>query len=135
MREPASKSQATALTASQFRDALAAFERLDGYFKAKGNRVSLDPAVGDYLDTVGRLNVPLSVAVTGYLSTKATVKRVNLAAAVKAFVGEREAEMKLVNGKRPELSKNYFLNTKLWLGHVFYLLLSRPAINEAFQRM
>ena len=109
-------SAAASLTPSQSRDALAAFERLDGYFKAKGKRVSLNAAVADYLDAVGRLNVPLPAAVMGYLNTVATVKRVALAAAVKEFVDGREAETKSVNGKRPELSKSYFLNTKLWLG-------------------
>ena len=116
VRELANGSQAAALNASQSRDALAAFERLEGYFKSKGKRVSLNTAVADYLDAVGRLNVPLSAAVTGYLNTVATVKRVDLAAAVKEFVDGREAETKSVNGKRPELSKSYFLNTKLWLG-------------------
>ena len=116
VRELANGSQAAALNASQSRDALTAFERLDGYFKSKGKRVSLNTAVADYLDAVGRLNVPLSAAVTGYLNTVATVKRVDLAAAVKEFVDGREAETKSVNGKRPELSKNYFQITKLWLG-------------------
>jgi integrase len=116
VRELANGSQAAALSASQSRDALAAFERLDGYFKSKGKRVSLNTAVADYLDAVGRLNVPLSAAVTGYLNTVATVKRVDLAAAVKEFVDGRETETKSVNGKRPEMSKSYFLNTKLWLG-------------------
>ena len=116
VRELANGSQAAALSASQSRDALAAFERLDGYFKSKGKRVSLNSAVADYLDAVGRLNVPLSAAVTGYLNTVATVKRVDLAAAVKEFVDGRETETKSVNGKRPEMSKSYFLNTKLWLG-------------------
>jgi len=116
VRELAKGSQAAALTASQSRDALAAFERLDAYFKAKGKRISLNAAIGDYLDTIGRLNVPLSVAVAGYLNAVATVKRIDLTAAVKEFVDGREAETKSVNGKRPELSKNYFQITKLWLG-------------------
>ncbi len=116
VRDAANGSQAAALSASQSRDALAALERLDGYFKAKGRRISLNAAVGDYLDALGRLNVPLSAAVAGYLSTVATVKRVDIAAAVKEFVDAREVETQSVNGKRPELSKNYFLMTKLWLG-------------------
>ena len=107
---------AASLTPSQSRDALAALERLDGFFKAKGKRISLNTAVGDYLDALGKLNVPLSAAVAGYLSTVATVKRVDLAAAVKEFVDGREAETKSANGKRAELSKNYFQITKLWLG-------------------
>ena len=62
VRELANSSQA-ALNASHSRDALAALERLDGYFRAKGKRVSLHAAVGDFLDAIGRLNVPLSAAV------------------------------------------------------------------------
>jgi integrase len=104
------------LTPNQSRDALAAFERLDAYFKAKGKRISLNTAVADYLDALGKLNVPLTAAVAGYLTTVATVKRVDVAAAVKEFVDGREVETKSVNGKRPELSKNYFQITKLWLG-------------------
>jgi integrase len=116
VRDAANGSQAAALSASQSRDALAALERLDGYFKAKGRRISLNTAVGDYLDALGKLNVPLSAAVAGYLSTVATVKRVAVSAAVKEFVDGREAETKSENGKRAQLSKNYFQMTKLWLG-------------------
>lgn len=64
---------------------------------------------------------------TGYLNTVATVKRVDLAGAVKEFVDEREAETKSVNGKRPEMSKSYFLNTKLWLGW-----LKKPFLQRRF---
>ena len=116
VRDAASGSQAAALSASQSRDALAAFERLDAYFKSKGKRISLNTAVADYLDSIGKLNVPLSAAVTGYLTTVATLKRMDVRAAVKEFVDGREIETKSVNGKRPELSKNYFQITKLWLG-------------------
>ena len=116
VRDAANGSQAAALSASQSRDAIAAFERLDGYFRSKGKRVSLNAVVGEWVDAIGRLNVPLPVAVDGYLNTVATVKRMDLAAAVKEFVDGREAGTKSVNGKRPELSKNYFQITKLWLG-------------------
>ena len=74
VRELANGSQAAALNAGQSRDALAALERLDGYFKSKGKRISLNAAIADYLDPVGKLNVPLSAAVAGYLNTVATVK-------------------------------------------------------------
>jgi integrase len=115
VRELADGSHA-ALNTNQSRDAIAAFERLNDYFKSTGKHISLNTAVADYLDAIGQLNVPLSTAVKGYLNTVATVKRLDLAAAVKEFVGEREIETQSVNGKRPELSKNYVLNTKLWLG-------------------
>jgi integrase len=116
VRDAANGSQAAALSASQSRDALAALERMDAHFKATGERISLNTAVGEYLHSKVRLKVPLSVAVDGFLTTVATVRRVGLAAAVKEFVDGRETETKSVNGKRPELSKNYFQITKLWLG-------------------
>ena len=74
VRELANGSQAAALNAGQSRDALAALERLDGCFKSKGKRISLNAAIAGYLDPVGKLNVPLSAAVTGYLNTVTTVK-------------------------------------------------------------
>ena len=46
VRELANGSQAAALNASQSRDALAALERLDGHFKSKGKRVSLNKVEG-----------------------------------------------------------------------------------------
>ena len=115
-KEIHNNSAAASLSRSQSRDALAALERLDGYFKAKGKRISLNTAMADYLDALGKLNVPLSAAVSGYLAGVATVKRMDLAAAVKEFVDGRKAETESVNGKRAELSKNYFQITKLWLG-------------------
>ncbi len=116
VRDVASGSQAAALSASRSRDALAAFERLDAYFKATGKRLSLNTVVADHLDIVSKLDVPPSVAIAGYLTTVATIKRMDVAAAVKEFVDGREVETKSVNDKRPELSRNYFLMTKLWLG-------------------
>jgi hypothetical protein len=74
VRELANGSQAAALNAGQSRDALAALERLDGCFKSKGKCISLTAAIADYLDPVGKLNVPLSAAVAGYLNTVTTVK-------------------------------------------------------------
>ena len=109
-------SAAASLTPSQSRDALAAFERLEAYFKATGERISLNAALGEYLDSKVRIKVPMPTAIDGYLTTVATVKRIDLGVAVKEFVDGREAETKPVNGKRPELSKNYFQITKLWLG-------------------
>ena len=107
---------AATLTGGQAKDALAALQRLEAHYKAKGQRISLNAAVGDYLEAISRLNIPLSAAVDGYLTTVATVNRIDLAASVKEFVDGREVETKSVNGKRPEMSKNYFQITKLWLG-------------------
>jgi len=75
VRDASKGSQAAALSASQSRDALIAFERLDGYFKTKGKRISLNTAVGSYLDALGKLDVELHVAVAGYLNTVADTSR------------------------------------------------------------
>ena len=111
------KGQASsALTASQARDALAAYERLEAYFKNKGKRINLNTAIGEYLDAIEQLDVPLSTAVTGFKTTVASVKRLDIKSAVVEFNAEREAKTTSIDGKRPQLSKSYFLNTKLWLG-------------------
>ena len=53
VRELANGSQAAALNAGQSRDALAALERLDGYFKSKGKRISLNAAICRYCGLSG----------------------------------------------------------------------------------
>ncbi|MEI6195271.1 MAG: hypothetical protein WCS42_13175, partial [Verrucomicrobiota bacterium] len=116
LREIHKGHKAAAMTACQSRDALFALELLQGFFKTTGKRFSLKTAVGDFLDAVGRLNVPLSAAVDGYLNAVTTIKRVEVKSAVNDFVAEYEAKTKSTNGKRPELSMSYFSNTKLWLG-------------------
>jgi hypothetical protein len=55
VRDLADGSQAAALNATQSRDALAAFERLQGFFQASGRRVSLLAAVSDFVEASGKL--------------------------------------------------------------------------------
>jgi integrase len=117
VKDLAKGSQVTALNPAQARDALAALERLADFYRVSNRRVSLLAAVSEFAEASTKLQGrTLGEAVTGYLNNVATVKRVDLAAAVKEFVDGRETETKSVNGKRPEMSKSYFINTKLWLG-------------------
>jgi hypothetical protein len=117
VKDLAKGSQVTALNPAQARDALAALERLADFYRVTDRRVSLLAAVSEFAEASAKLHGRnLGEVVTGYLNTVATIKRVDLAAAVKEFVDGRETETKSVNGKRPEMSKSYFVNTKLWLG-------------------
>jgi len=117
VKDLAKGSQVTALNPAQARDALAALERLADFHRVTDRRVSLLAAVSEFAEASAKLHGRnLGEVVTGYLNTVATIKRMDLAAAVKEFVDGREIETKSVNGKRPEMSKSYFVNTKLWLG-------------------
>jgi integrase len=116
VRDIASGSAITALTPGQARDALAAFERLDAFYKAKGKRVSLNTAVGEFVEAAGKLNgVTLAGAVEGYLHTVATVKRMDVSAAVEEFIAAREAKTQAKDGKRAQLSASYANMTAAWL--------------------
>ena len=115
VRELAEGSQADALTANQSRDALAAFERLDGHFKSRGKRISLNTAVEGYLDAVGKLNIPLSDAIERYLRTVASVKRKDIAEAVEDFIVSRQSKTEAKEGKRAQLSKTYAVHVNSWL--------------------
>ncbi len=76
VRELANGSQATALSASQSRDSLAALQRLEGFRQSTGRRVSLLAAVSEFVEAAGKLDgQALAEAVERYLSTVASVKR------------------------------------------------------------
>lgn len=88
VRELANGSQAAALTATQSRDALAAFERLQGFYQATGRRVSLLAAVSEFAEAAGKLlpGRTLGEAVTGYLRTVANIGRKDIKEAVEEFL-------------------------------------------------
>jgi integrase len=115
IRELAEGSQTAALTTKQSGEALTAFERLDGHFKSKGQRISLNTAVEGYLDAVGKLNVPLSDAIEGYLRTIASVKRKDVSGAVEEFIAGRQSKTEAKDGKRAQLSKTYAVHINSWL--------------------
>ena len=118
LRALAKGSQAAGLSSKQAADALAAFERLEGFHKSSGKHVSLNSAVADYVEAAGRLpkGVSLSDALTGYLTNVATVTRKDLGEAVAEFIAAREAKTKAPEGQRAQLSTGYAYLVALWLG-------------------
>ena len=117
VRDLAGGSQATALTGSQSRDALAALERLEANRQATGKRFSLLAAVSEFSEVIALLNGrPLRVAVDGFLTTVADVKRKDLAEAVTEFTASREPKTKPKRtGERAALNSKYVENTRNWL--------------------
>ena len=108
VRELANGSQAAALTATQSRDALAAFERLQGFYQASGRRVSLLAAVSEFVEAAGKLHGrTLNEAVTGYLGTVASVTRKDIGEAVTEFLQSEELRTKAKAGQRAQLSPKY----------------------------
>jgi hypothetical protein len=116
VRELANGSQAAALNASQSRDAIAAFERLQGFYQASGRRVSLLAAVSEFVEASGKLHGrTLDEAVTGYLRTVVSVKRKDVTEAVEQFLGERKHKAEAKDGKRSQLSASYETHVAGWL--------------------
>jgi integrase len=108
---------ATALTASQASDALAALQHLEAFRQSTGKRLSLLESVSGYCAAITKAGThSLSEAVEGYLSTVATVKRMDIKQAVERFIESRRLKtVPRAAGKRPELSPEHHYNTSLWL--------------------
>lgn len=116
VKDLASGSQATALSPTQARDALAAIERLQGYFQRTGRKVSLLRAVSEYVEASGRLNGnTLGEAVDGFLGTVVNAKRKDIARAVEDFIAADEPRTKAANGERAQLSAKYAYNRAIML--------------------
>jgi integrase len=116
VRELANGSQAAALNATQSRDALAAFERLQGFYQASGRRVSLLAAVSEFVEAAGKLHGrTLDEAVTGYLRSVVSVKRKDIKEAVEEFLQTEAPRTKAVNGQRAQLAADYANHRKLQL--------------------
>ncbi len=116
VRDLAQGSQAAGLSAIQSRDALAALERLRGFYQQSGRNVSLLRAVSEYVEASGKLNGrTLADAVEGYLSTVASVTRKDVAAAVEEFIKADEPRTKASDGQRAQLSSKYAYNRAIML--------------------
>lgn len=112
VRDLVRNSPAAALTAGQAADAMTALELLQGFHQQTGRSISLKRAVADYVEAARQLNGrTLAEAVEGYLSTVATVKRKDLAEAVKEFCEARQSKAVAGPGKRPALSPVYVADT------------------------
>jgi integrase len=116
VRDLANGSQAAALSASQSRDALAAIERLQGYYETTGRRVSLLGAVSAFVESSVKLDGrTLDEAVTGFLRGFVSVKRKDISEAVEQFLGERKHKAEAKDGKRSQLSASYETHVAGWL--------------------
>ena len=130
VRELANGSQAAALTASQSRDALAAFERLQGFYQASGRRVSLLAGISEFVEASGKLGGrTLGEAVAGYLRTVASVKRKDIDAAVTEFLQADAPRTKAAEGQRAQLSAKYAYNRELQLRR-FAATFQNTAVSE-----
>ncbi len=115
-KDIAQGSQVAALTPAEARSAFAVRDALEAFRLETGRTISPIQAVTEYLGVIRKLgNRPLPEAVDGFLGTVATVKRVDLSAAVEDFVAAREGKTKSKEGKRAQLSSTYAYNTGLWL--------------------
>jgi integrase len=116
VRELANGSQAGALTATQSRDALAAFERLQGFYQSTGCRVSLLAAVSEFVEASAKLNGrTMGEAVAGYLRTVASVKRKDVKEAVAEFLQADAPRTRASDGQRAQISGKYAYNRELQL--------------------
>jgi hypothetical protein len=116
VKDLATGSQVAALTPGEARSALAVRDALDAFRRETGSAITPVQAVTEYLAAVRQLGKrPLSEAVAGFLGTVATVKRMELAAAVEEFTAAREIKSKSKDGRRAQLSSTYTYNTGLWL--------------------
>ena len=110
------KGQATALSPGQASDALAALERLQGFYASTGRRVSLLAGVSEYCEAASQLHGrTLGEAVQGYIANIASVKRQDLAAAVEEFIAAEEPRTKAGEGQRAQLSGKYAYNRAIML--------------------
>jgi integrase len=116
VKDLAKGSQVTALHPAQARDALAALECLEDFYRATGKRLSLLTAVSEHVGGLRKLNGrPFNEAIDGFLSNVATVKRVPLADAVKQFENSRKLLTVAKDGKRPQLSPGWHYIVSMWL--------------------
>ena len=109
------KGRATGLSPGQAADAQNALEELQRHYQTTGKRVSIRFAVGAYCESARKLGErTLADAVDGFLSTVATVKRVDLAAAVEKFIESRKPKTVAKDGKRPQLSPGWHYIVAMW---------------------
>jgi integrase len=110
------KSRASGLTPGQATDAVAAFKALQAFYESTGKRLSLLESVMGYCGAVRRLgDRPVGEAIDAFLSTVATVKRVDLLQAVEEWIAGRKPKTVAKQGKRPQLSAGYAYTCAMYL--------------------
>jgi integrase len=110
------KGRTITLSPGQAADAQNAIEELQRFYQTTGKRISIRFAVGAFCEASRKLDGrALAEAVDGFLSSVATIKRVDLNAAVELFIENRKARTIATNGKRPQLSPGWHYNVSMWL--------------------
>ena len=116
VKDLAKGSQVTALHPAQARDALAAFERLEDFYRATGRRVSLLAGISVFVEASTKLDGrTVDEAVEGFLRTAVTVKRKDIMEAVEDFITSRQHKTEAKDGKRAQLSDTYTVHINSWL--------------------
>ena len=116
VKDLAKGSQVAALSSTEASSTFAIRDALEAYKRETGITLTPIQCVTEYIASVRQLGKhSLAEAVTGFLGTVATLKRVDLSAAVEEFAAAREAKAKSNNGQRAQLSSTYTYNTGLWL--------------------
>nr|MBP9902539.1 hypothetical protein [Verrucomicrobiota bacterium] len=104
VRDLAKGSQATALTAKQSRDALAALQQLENFHQSTGRHVSLLAAVSEFAEVAKKLHGhTLNQAVTGYLRTEVNIGRKDIKQAVQEFLDSSTPLTCAAEGQRAQL--------------------------------
>jgi integrase len=110
------KGRATGLSPGQAADAQNAIEQLQRFYQTTGKRISIRFAVGVFCEASRKLGErTVDEAVDGFLSNVATVKRVDLTAAVEQFIESRKLRTVAKDGKRPQLSPGWHYIVGMWL--------------------
>jgi len=115
--EMAKGSQVAQLTASQAADALTALHTLSRFYQDTGKQITLAEVAAIFTANAKKLgDRSIPEAVEGFLTTVATVKRIDIKQAMLAFIAERELKTRAgKDGKRPKLSPEHHYNTSIWL--------------------
>jgi integrase len=110
------KGRATGLSPGQAADAQNAIEELQRFYQTTGKRISIRFAVGAFCEASRKLGErTVAEAVDGFMSNVATVKRVDLTAAVEQFIEGRKLRTVAKDGKRPQLSPSWHYIVAMWL--------------------
>ena len=114
------KGKALTLTPGQANDALAAFERLQGFYEVTGKRASLLASISEFAEAailLHKRDIPrtLGEAVQGYISNIASVGRQAIEVAVEEFITAEEPRTKAGEGQRAQLCAKYAYNRAIML--------------------
>ena len=117
LRQTATGNLSAGLSAKESADAITIRQALAVYRQETGRRLSALEAVSSYIAAAKLLpdNCTLKDALDGFLSTVATIKRMDLNAAVEQFIESRKIKTVAKDGRRPQLSPGWHYIVAMWL--------------------